>query len=246
MPVITPAYPQMCATFNITHSTKAIIQRELERGSVIVEEIMAKKRPWKDLFSKHTFFTTDHKYYLAVIATSTTKEAHKIWSGFVESKVRVLVGEVERHLSIAIARPFNKGYERRHKVENDEQFFDVQNGSFKYEVKDDDESESEEKANQEDGAQVGAQVGAETIAKPETEAGIKAEVKAEDGLHSIPPVKPEQNGQGVAPDEIPSVSAAKVYTSTHYIGLELAEGRSMPSRMQSPPDTFGRCLISTR
>ena len=240
MPVITPAYPQMCATFNITHSTKAIIQRELERGSVIAEEIMAKKRPWKDLFSKHTFFTVDHKYYLAVIATSTTKEAHKVWSGFVESKVRVLVGDVERHPSIAIARPFNKGYERRHKVENDEQFFDVQNGSFKYEVKDDD-SEPEQKVKQEDGAQPDVQGDGEAKVKPETDAGIKAE----DGLHSIPPVKPEQDDQGVNLGAIPSVSGSKIYTTTHYIGLELAEGRSTPSRMQSP-NTFGQYLILTR
>ena len=214
MPVITPAYPQMCATFNITHSTKAIIQRELERGSVIAEEIMAKKRPWKDLFSKHSFFTADHKYYLAVIATSTTKEAHKVWSGFVESKVRVLVGDVERHPSIAIARPFNKGYERRHKVENDEQFFDVQNGSFKYKVEDDDDSEHEQKDQQGNDAQVDA------------EAKVKPEIKAEDG-------------QDVNPGDVPTPSGSKVYTTTHYIGLELAEGRFGPSRIQFPSNTFG-------
>ena len=222
MPVITPAYPQMCATFNITHSTKAIIQRELERGSVIAEEIMAKKRPWKDLFSKHSFFTADHKYYLAVIATSTTKEAHKVWSGFVESKVRVLVGDVERHPSIAIARPFNKGYERRHKVENDEQFFDVQNGSFKYEVKDDDDSEHEQKDQQKNGAQVDA----ETKVKPVTDAGVQDEIKAEDG-------------QGGDPGDAPSPSGSKVHTTTHYIGLELAEGRFGPTRIQFPSNTFG-------
>ena len=214
MPVITPAYPQMCATFNITHSTKAIIQRELERGAVIAEEIMAKKRPWKDLFSKHSFFTADHKYYLAVIATSTTREAHKVWSGFVESKVRVLVGDVERHPSIAIARPFNKGYERRHKVENDEQFFDVQNGSFKYKVEDDDDSEHEQKDQQGNDAQVDA------------EAKVKPEIKAEDG-------------QDVNPGDVPTPSGSKVYTTTHYIGLELAEGRFGPSRIQFPSNTFG-------
>lgn len=214
MPVITPAYPQMCATFNITHSTKAIIQRELERGSVIAEEIMAKKRPWKDLFSKHSFFTADHKYYLAVIATSTTREAHKVWSGFVESKVRVLVGDVERHPSIAIARPFNKGYERRHKVENDEQFFDVQNGSFKYKVEGDDDSEHEQKDQQGNDAQVDA------------EAKVKPEINAEDG-------------QDVNPGDVPAPSGSKVYTTTHYIGLELAEGRFGPSRIQFPSNTFG-------
>lgn len=218
MPVITPAYPQMCATFNITHSTKAIIQRELERGAVIAEDIQTKRRPWKDLFTKHTFFTTDHKYYLAVITTSTTKEAHKIWSGFVESKVRVLVGDVERHTSIAIARPFNKGYERRHKIENEDQLFDVQDGSFKYEVKDDEDSEDEQAIKEEDGAK------ADTEVKVKSE--IDAEVKLENGLHSIPDIKSESDDDADNTDGVPLISGPlKIYTTTHYIGLELAEGR---------------------
>lgn len=231
MPVITPAYPQMCATFNITHSTKTIIQRELERGSVIAEEIQAKKRPWKDLFTKHTFFTTDHKYYLAVIATSTAKEAHKIWSGFVESKVRVLVGDVERHSSIAIARPFNKGYERRHKVESDDQLFDVKNGNLKYEVKgddDNDDAEDEQTAKQEDGAKTDGEV------KVRSEVG--ANIKAENDVHTVPGgIKPELlDDQSFSMEDIPSTSGLKVYTTTHYIGLELAEGRSRPSYVLTP------------
>ena len=140
MPVITPAYPQMCATFNITKSTKAIIQRELERGSQLTEKILASQLPWISLFGKHTFFTQDYKYYLAVIATSTTKEAHKIWSGFVESKVRILVGELERHQSVAIARPFNKGFERQHLTKTEEEREAVQNGSLIYVAKDEEDS----------------------------------------------------------------------------------------------------------
>lgn len=136
MPVITPAYPQMCATFNITKSTKTIIQRELERGVELTDKILGSELPWKELFVKHTFFTQDHKYYLAVIASSTTKEAHKIWSGFVESKVRILVGELERHSSIALARPFNKGFERQHLTKTDEETAEVQSGSLVYVTKD--------------------------------------------------------------------------------------------------------------
>ncbi|KAI1170367.1 Poly(A) polymerase central domain-containing protein [Nemania sp. FL0916] len=139
MPVITPAYPQMCATFNITKSTKAIIQRELERGVEITDKILSANRPWQELFVKHTFFTHDHKYYLAVVATSTTKEAHKIWSGFVESKVRILVGELERHPSVAIARPFNKGFERQHLSNSEAQRSEIQNGSLLYVTKDEEE-----------------------------------------------------------------------------------------------------------
>lgn len=32
MPVITPAYPSMCSTHNITQSTMTIIKKEMLRG----------------------------------------------------------------------------------------------------------------------------------------------------------------------------------------------------------------------
>ncbi|KAI1504273.1 Poly(A) polymerase pla1 [Biscogniauxia marginata] len=213
MPVITPAYPQMCATFNITHSTKAIIQRELERGAKITEKIRTSKLAWKDLFGKHTFFTTDHKYYLAVIATSTTKEAHKIWSGFVESKVRVLVGEVERHASIALARPFNKGYERQHLVKTDQETEDVQNGSLAYVIQDDDDSKVKVKA------------------EAEADQDIKVEVKIENGEPAAPikadpedhNIKEDPEDYKIKLEDIPTLGT-KIYTTTHYVGLELTEG----------------------
>ncbi len=156
MPVITPAYPQMCATFNITKSTKTIIQRELERGVELTDKILGSELPWKDLFVKHTFFTQDHKYYLAVIATSTAKEAHKIWSGFVESKVRILVGELERHASVALARPFNKGFERQHLTKTDEEIAEIQNGSLLYMAKDEEDSFGATAAKENNGVDVDA------------------------------------------------------------------------------------------
>ncbi|KAH6681846.1 Nucleotidyltransferase, class I, C-terminal-like protein [Halenospora varia] len=121
MPIITPAYPSMCATHNITYSTKTVIQRELKRGGDITDKIMSGKAPWKDLFVKHTFFTQGYKYYLSIISASTTENAQLVWSGLVESKVRLLVGGLENHDSIALAHPFNKGFERVHKCQNEEQ-----------------------------------------------------------------------------------------------------------------------------
>ncbi|KAI0432220.1 Poly(A) polymerase central domain-containing protein [Xylaria sp. FL1042] len=188
MPVITPAYPQMCATFNITKSTKTIIQRELERGVELTDKILGSELQWKDLFVKHTFFTQDHKYYLAVIATSTTKEAHKIWSGFVESKIRILVGELERHASVALARPFNKGFERQHLTKTDEESTEVQNGSLLYVTKDEEDSADT------------------TVLKGEN--GVNVDTNAHD-----PKVKAED-----------TTHLRRTYTTTHYIGLELAEG----------------------
>ncbi|KAH9898839.1 Poly(A) polymerase [Xylariomycetidae sp. FL2044] len=211
MPVITPAYPQMCATYNITKSTMTIIQRELQRAIKLTEEIRSNRLPWKDLFGKHSFFTVDHKYYLAVTATSLTKDAHKIWSGFIESKVRVLVGHVEKHASIAIARPFSKGYERQHSVKTLQEREEVQDGSVAYVTRDDDEGDSDVKA--EDG---GVVIKSET--KPEGAVHVKVETD-EPG----PLIKAESDDSKIKTEDVPAIPS-KVFTTTFYIGLELVEG----------------------
>ena len=145
MPIITPAYPSMCATYNISQSSLSIIKRELERASETAQQVIGGRQPWKDLFTKHTFFTCDFKYYISVISASTNKDDQNTWSGFVESKVRVLVQGLERHQSIFLARAFNKGYERTHFCKNEEDVTLVQDGSMNFVKKDDADSSGEEK-----------------------------------------------------------------------------------------------------
>ncbi|KAI9742577.1 MAG: polynucleotide adenylyltransferase [Claussenomyces sp. TS43310] len=134
MPIITPAYPSMCATHNVTKSTKKIILRELKRGGNITDQILTGKAPWKNLFSKHTFFTQGYKYYLSVVSASITEDAQLLWSGLVESKVRLLVSELEKHESISLAHPFNKGFERVHKCSREEEIEKAKRGSLVYQV----------------------------------------------------------------------------------------------------------------
>lgn len=135
MPIITPAYPSMCATHNISLSTKAVLLRELARGGDIVDKIFMKQLTWNDLFSRHSFFTQDYKYYLSITASSRTKEAESIWSGLVESKLRHLVGALDRKGTISVSHPFPKGFERTHIVSNDQDAEAVKNGSTKYQDK---------------------------------------------------------------------------------------------------------------
>lgn len=134
MPIITPAYPSMCATHNISQSTKTVLLRELQRGGDIVDRIYAKQLSWNDLFTRHSFFTKDYKYYLSITASSKTKEAESVWSGLVESKLRHLVGALDRKNIIAVAHPFPKGFERVHLVTNDQAMEEVKNGSTKYQA----------------------------------------------------------------------------------------------------------------
>lgn len=135
MPVITPAYPSMCATFNISKSGKATILKELKRGGEVVKKIVEGKAPWNALFDRHCFFTQDHRYYLHVISSSNNKDAALAWSGLVESKVRILVMKLEDQADmIELARPFIKGYERVHRVNTDAEAAEVKKGSVRYQV----------------------------------------------------------------------------------------------------------------
>ncbi|RDI83112.1 hypothetical protein Vi05172_g6815 [Venturia inaequalis] len=135
MPVITPAFPSMCATNNITASTKAVIMRELARASGLMTEIFAKKKSWNDLFEKHTFFTKDYKYYLSVNCASRSKEAQQVWSGHVQSKVRRLVSNIENSdTGVSIAHPYVKGFQRVHKCKTEEEYDQILHGELKYQI----------------------------------------------------------------------------------------------------------------
>ena len=136
MPIITPAYPSMCATHNVTLSTKDTILKELKRGGDLVDNIFTGQLTWKDLFERHAFFTADFKYYLSVVSCSRTKEAQLLWSGLVESKIRHLVTDLEHDELISCARPYIEGFERVHLCNNEEEISAVMHGDLRYQAKD--------------------------------------------------------------------------------------------------------------
>lgn len=142
MPIITPAFPSMCATYNVSRSTKAVVVREIKRASEITNRIFAGKTSWSELFQKHTFFTSDHRYYVAIIASTFNADALKSWSGTVESKVRHFCLKVEDMPNITLARPFNKPVKRVHKCANEDQIREVWKGSMKYTVEEAKDTES--------------------------------------------------------------------------------------------------------
>lgn len=113
-----------------------VIQRELQRGGKIADKIMDGKEKWQELFTKHTFFTSGYKHYLTVLSASTTKEAQQLWSGFVESRVRILVGRLTEDTAISLAHPFNKGFNRAHRCRSEEEIDAVKSGSLAYYAKD--------------------------------------------------------------------------------------------------------------
>ena len=53
MPIITPAYPSMCATHNVSQSTFTVMVSEFKRGMDVVEKIFNKEAKWKESNHKH-------------------------------------------------------------------------------------------------------------------------------------------------------------------------------------------------
>ncbi|KAI9802134.1 MAG: polynucleotide adenylyltransferase [Piccolia ochrophora] len=192
MPIITPAYPSMCATHNISLSTKKIICREMERAGKVVDRIMAKQLPWKDLFTRHSFFTSGYKYYLSVIAASRSKDAQLKWSGLVESKVRLLVSSLETLDSIGLAHPYIKGFDRVHHCDSEDDVEKIANGEMKFLT-------TEAKSGLTD-----------LLSKAKHE--LVAEGNAED--LKLP------NGDGELKEN--GNASHTIYTTTYYIGIEIA------------------------
>ncbi|KAJ7341300.1 hypothetical protein JRQ81_005236, partial [Phrynocephalus forsythii] len=102
MPIITPAYPQQNSTYNVSTSTRAIMVEELKYGLAVADEIFQGKSDWPKLLEPPNFFQK-YKHYIVLTASSCTEEHHLEWAGLVESKIRVLVGNLERNEFITIA-----------------------------------------------------------------------------------------------------------------------------------------------
>lgn len=133
MPIITPAFPSMCSTHTVMPSTLRIMQEEFQRADQIMQHIFAGTKSWDALFERHSFFTKDHKYYLTIVAASRTQEAHERFNGLVQSKVRHIVkGIDDGQTGIDTARPYPKCFERVHRCTDEDQVFEVSQGSLKY------------------------------------------------------------------------------------------------------------------
>ncbi|XP_061164398.1 poly(A) polymerase beta-like [Saccostrea echinata] len=102
MPIITPAYPQQNSTFNVTLSTRSIMTEELKDGLEIVSKIYENKDGWSTLFEPSNFFQK-YKHYIVLTASALEEEHYLEWNGYVESKIRLLVGNLERNPCIKLA-----------------------------------------------------------------------------------------------------------------------------------------------
>ncbi|KAI9447930.1 poly-A polymerase [Lactarius indigo] len=104
MPIITPAYPAMCATHNVTASTQMVMTEEFKKGADIVDKVIVGTAEWAELFAKHDFFHK-YRYYLQIIASTGEHDLQIKWAG-------TLVMKLELVDSLTLAHPFIKGFEQ--------------------------------------------------------------------------------------------------------------------------------------
>ncbi|XP_023247933.1 poly(A) polymerase gamma-like, partial [Copidosoma floridanum] len=102
MPIIAPAYPQQNSTFNVSLSTRTIMQEAFEAGQVVTEEIVMGKATWDKLFEPPNFFGK-YKHYIVLFASSSSSEDQLEWCGLIEAKIRHLIGTLERNPHITLA-----------------------------------------------------------------------------------------------------------------------------------------------
>ncbi|KAK5853657.1 hypothetical protein PBY51_014792 [Eleginops maclovinus] len=120
MPIITPAYPQQNSTYNVSTSTRTIMNEEFKYGLSVTDEILQGKTEWSKLFEPPNFFQK-YKHYIVLTASASTEENHLEWIGLVESKIRVLVGNLERneYITLAHVNPQSFPGSKENRNEND-------------------------------------------------------------------------------------------------------------------------------
>lgn len=133
MPIITPAYPSMCSTHNVTQSTQMIMTQECKIAAEIVDRIIVGTATWRELFKKHDFFYK-YKYYLQIIASSGSADLQLKWEGTVESKIRQLVMKLELVPTLLCAHPYTKGTDQVSECHTDDEVRQVATGDIPPEV----------------------------------------------------------------------------------------------------------------
>ena len=97
MPIITPAYPCMNSSFNVSESTLHHMKGEFARGNEVCERLGGDEGApavLADLLEPFPFFAT-YKTFLQVEMSAATEEDFLKWEGWAESRLRHLVKGVE-------------------------------------------------------------------------------------------------------------------------------------------------------
>ncbi|CAM8924527.1 unnamed protein product [Rhodiola kirilowii] len=95
MPIITPAYPCMNSSYNVSSSTLRIMTEELERANEICESMEGDTMNWEAILEPYQFFEA-YKNYLQTDICAANDDDLRNWKGWVESRLRQLTLKIER------------------------------------------------------------------------------------------------------------------------------------------------------
>lgn len=95
MPIITPAYPCMNSSYNVSSSTLRVMTEEFQRSNQICEELELNKVGWNILFEPYPFFEA-YKNYLEIDISAEGADDLRKWKGWIESRLRLLTLKIER------------------------------------------------------------------------------------------------------------------------------------------------------
>ncbi|KAL6629658.1 hypothetical protein ACP70R_029423 [Stipagrostis hirtigluma subsp. patula] len=95
MPIITPAYPCMNSSYNVSTSTLRVIMEQFQFGNKMCQEIELNKASWTALFQPFHFFEAYRKFLVVDIVAEDDDDL-RLWKGWVESRLRQLTLKIER------------------------------------------------------------------------------------------------------------------------------------------------------
>ncbi|XP_052182057.1 nuclear poly(A) polymerase 4-like [Diospyros lotus] len=94
MPIITPAYPCMNSSYNVSASTLSIMMEQFLFGDKICQEIELNKAQWTALFEPYLFFES-YKNFLQIDIGAADDDDLRAWKGWIESRLRRLTLMIE-------------------------------------------------------------------------------------------------------------------------------------------------------
>lgn len=87
------------------------MMEEIKRGYDICQDIFAGKAEWTSLFEPRNFFQK-YKHFIVLIASTPVKEQYMDWVRLVESKIRILVSNLEKNQYISLAHINPQGFQQ--------------------------------------------------------------------------------------------------------------------------------------
>ncbi|KAF4322954.1 hypothetical protein BBO99_00001092 [Phytophthora kernoviae] len=110
MPILTPAYPSMNSSFNVSNHTLAVMKEEFKRALTMVQDVLSKGgSDWSSLFDPTDFFAV-HQHYLAVEVYTEKQDEEPAWCSFCESRIRKLVESLAYNPALCRLRAFTKKF----------------------------------------------------------------------------------------------------------------------------------------